>query len=119
MLIELIVIFITIVIICLILTVFLMHDLPILALPFVTVGMLFSVILTYNMFNVEYFYTAYNSTTGLVEPLVHSIENYGTPYSYIFFLLFWIFVAFFVYCGFRYWQIILEKQNENNKKGGL
>ena len=118
MLIDLIILFIIIVIICFILTVFLMLDYPIIALPFITVGMLLSVVLTYGMWRIDFFYTSYNATHGNCSAEIYSTFNYGEPYSYIFFLLFWVFVALFVFCGFQYWRQIINKEGQVNKKTG-
>lgn len=102
--------------ICLILTGFLMWDYPMLAVLFDTVGMLSTVFLTYGMWRIDFFYTSYNNTWGNTSAEIYSTFDYGNPYSYIFFFLFWVFVALFVFCGFRKWKMVLEerKQKEQN-----
>lgn len=116
MLIQIIIIFIIIMFICLVLTGFLMWDYPILASLFDTVGMVLSVVLTYGMWRIDFFYTSYNATFGNTSAEIYSTYDYGMPWSYVFFFLFWVFAALFVYCGFRYWKIVLErKELEKNK----
>ena len=118
MLIDLIILFIIVVIICFILTIVFMVDKPVIALAFVTLGMVFSVILTYGMWRIDFFYTSYNNTHGNTSAEIYSSFDYGNPYSYIFFFIFWVFVALFVFCGFQYWRQILNKKGEVNKDSG-
>jgi len=69
---------------------------------------------------VEYFYVGYNGTTGLSETNLFSTYQYGDPYSYIFVLVFFIFMALFFKIGFNMWRDALKQQGEmeymyNNK----
>ena len=110
MFVDLLIVFIIVLFIFLILSVFLMEsDNPLLAAPFIIMGWIFSVVCTYGLWNIEIYYTAVNTTTGGTDLLTHQI-NYGDPYGYIFYFLFFVFVIFFVRMGFN--QVRLA--NEDN-----
>ena len=75
-------------------------------------GMITSILCTYGLWSVEYRDMGYNSTSGQTESITTTV-NYGDPYGYIFFIIFFLFVAFFIYAIFRSWQIMLEEENIN------
>ena len=81
------------------------------AIPIIMVGMVFCSICAYGVFDVDYVYVAYNSTVGNSTPYVYSTE-YGTPYTYVFFLLFMIFAMLFFRCGWNMWKIALKTRGE-------
>ena len=116
MIIQITIILIILIFICLVLTGFLMYDLPILAAIFATVGMVFSVVATYGMLRIDWFYIGYNNTFGNTSVEIHSTFDYGTPWAYVFVLMFFIHLVLFVYCGFRKWQLVLDKKEEEKNK---
>jgi len=87
-----------------------MEEQPWLALVIIVVGMVFSILVTYSIWNVEFFYTDYNSTWGNVSAQIYTTTEYGNPYSYVFFLIFWIYFALFIKTGFNIWRDVLEEQ---------
>jgi magnesium-transporting ATPase (P-type) len=106
-----------IVIIFLIISMYLMEsEKPYLSIPFIMIGLIFSVIVTFGLWNVEVAYTAVNVTTGGTDFLIYNTEEYGDPYSYIFFLLFFIYIAFFVRAGFNWLKIIMNEDEEGQKE---
>ena len=82
------------------------------ALPIIMIGMVFSVLCTYGMWDVEYLYIGYNATVGNTSTYVFSTMDYGDPYSYIFVLFFFIFFIFFFKAGFNMWTEALKTQGE-------
>jgi len=116
MLVDIIIIFIIITIISLLLSLFLLEDKPMLSLPLIMVGMIFSVLCTYGMWNVEWFYTGFNATEGNTTSYIYSTTNYGDPYSYIFVLFFFIFVILFFAAGWNMWKEALKTQGEMEYK---
>lgn len=119
MLLDLLIIFILIVIICFIISVFIMEDEPAIAIPFITVGMVFSILCSYGMWSVESFYVGYNASSGNTESALYNTMSYGDPYSYIFVLMFFIFFVLFIKTGFNWWREALKTQGELDlrKKG--
>jgi hypothetical protein len=89
-----------------------MEDNPMLAIPFIMVGMIFSILCTYGMWNVEYFYIGYNASIGNTSSYFVSTDVYGDPYSYIFVLMFFVFTVLFVKTGFNMWRDALETKAE-------
>jgi len=114
MLFDMIIIFIIILILCLILTVFLMEDRPLLAIPFVMIGMVFSIICTYGMWDIEFYNNNFNYTTGYTTMEVTHISSYGDPYSYLFVLMFFVFMLLFFRVGQNMWRLALETEGEMN-----
>lgn len=90
MLAEWLILFIIITFICLILSIFMMENQPYLAMPLIMVGMLFTVLCTYGVYQVDYIYVAYNSTIGNSSAYTYSV-SYGEPYSFVFVFLFFVF----------------------------
>ena len=113
MLMELLIVFIFLTIIFFMISVFEMENNPMVAVPFIMMGMLFSVLVTYGLWDVEYPYVGYNSTFGNSSFTMYSTMSYGDPYSYIFVLIFFIFILLFVSFGWKLWEDALET------KGGL
>ena len=75
-------------------------------------GMIFSVLCTYGMWDVEYFYVGYNASSGLTNTSLYSTMSYGDPYGYIFMVLFFIFFIFFIRAGMNLWKEALQAQGE-------
>ena len=80
------IIFIVITLFMLIISLFLLEDEPVLCIPFIMIGMIFSILCTYGMWNVEWATTASNGTL-----VIQSTNAYGEPYSYVFY---WIFIIY-------------------------
>lgn len=114
MLFDMLMLFIMIVVVCMILSVILMENDPMIGIPFILIGMVFCIIVTYGFWDVEYFYVGYNASVGNSSSYVYSTSVYGDPYSYIFILLFFIFCIVFVKCGFNIWREALKTQGELN-----
>lgn len=115
MLFDMLVLFILIVVISLILSIFLVEDRPLLAIPLLMLGMIFSILCTYGMYDVELYTNSFNSSTGVTELEVTSFMDWGDPYAYVFMLLFFVFMILFIRAGFNMWQIALETQGEMKK----
>ena len=114
MLLNLLIIFIILTIIFLFLSFFTMEDYPMLGIPFVMIGMIFSVLCTYGLWNIETVYIGYNATFGNTSAEIYSDTSYGEPYSYIFMFLFFVFVLVFFRIGWNLWQEAIETQGEMN-----
>lgn len=104
--------FIVLSILFFILSVYLMESNPQLSIPFIMLGMIFTVLVTYGLWNVEVLYVNYNATSGLTNTSIYSTESYGDPYSYIFMLFFFIFMVLFFRSGFNMWKEALQTQGE-------
>jgi hypothetical protein len=109
MLIDFLMIFMIIVFICFFLTIFIIDISPVTCLPIIMIGMITSIIVTYGLWKVERVDTVFNATSGATESFTTTF-NYGDPYSYIFFLIFWIFVSFFLIAIFMQWKNISERE---------
>jgi len=123
MLFDMLIIFIVVTIICLLLSLFLMEENPMLSIPVIVIGMVFSVICTYGLWDVEFVYIGYNSTIGNTTSYIYSTSDYGNPYGYIFLLIFYIFMLFFLRAGWNLWKEALEtkgemdyRMNRNNRR---
>ena len=114
--IDMLIIFILIAVILFILTVFIMDDSPMLAIPFIFAGMIFSVICTYGFFNVETFYIGQNVTTGNLAPYMYTDDSYALVYPWVFFFMFLLYVILFVRVGFNVWKESLETKGEMKYK---
>jgi hypothetical protein len=114
MLFDLLVLFILITIIILILSVFLVEDRPLLSIPFVMMGMIFSILCTYGLYDVEIYSNVFNTTSGLSSVEVTHFMEWGDPYAYVFMLLFFVFMVLFIRAGFNMWHLALETQGEMN-----
>ena len=109
-------IFIVITIILFILSFFVMEDMPILAIPFIFAGMIFTVLCAYGFFDVGTFYIGQNITTGNLEPGIYSDESYGIMFPWIFFFIFILYMFLFVKVGFNLLKEANETKGEMNYK---
>ena len=102
----------------LVLSVYSMEDEPWLSIVFITVGMVFSILCAYEFYNFEWFYVGYSGST--CTPGIYSTYDYGSPYAYVFMLMFFIFAILFVKAGANAWKFALETEEEMNynKKRG-
>lgn len=114
MIMDMLMLFIVITLILFFVSVFLMEDYPLLSIPFIMLGMIFSILVTYGLWDVEYFYVGYNASVGNTSTYTYSTMSYGDPYSYIFVLLFFIFVVLFIRSGMNMWRDALETKGEMN-----
>ena len=112
MIFEMLILFIVVVIICFFLTVFTMEDQPVMAIPIILVGMIFSVLVTYGLWDVEWFYVGYNGTLNTSVPGVYDTTSYGDPFSYVFFIIFWIFVFLFLKTAVNVWKEAMQTKSE-------
>lgn len=110
---DLLLIFIILSIIFMVLSIFLMEsDNPTLAIPFIMIGIIFTVLCTYGWWNVEFLYTSVNITTGGTDASIYSTDVYGDPYSYVFMFMFFVYLVLFFRTGFNMWKVALEQQGE-------
>ena len=109
MLAEWLTLFIIITFICLILSIFVMEEQPYLAMPLIMIGMLFSVVCAYGVYQVDYVYVAYNSTIGNSSAYTYSV-SYGEPYSFIFVFLFFVFFMLIFKCAFNTLRDVLKRR---------
>lgn len=112
MLYDLLLLFIVVTILCFIISIFLMEDRPVLAIPFIFLGMIFSILCTYGLWDVEFFYVGYNASVGNTTSCIYSTDMYGDPYSFIFIFVFFIFLILFFKTGFNWWREALKTQGE-------
>ena len=114
------ILFVVITLICFFISIFTMEDNPMLAIPVIMIGMIFSVLCTYGFWDVEYFYVGYNASVGNTTSYIYSTSVYGDPFSYVFFILFFVFFALFIKTGFNMWRDALETQGvldiKNNRR---
>lgn len=115
MLFDILMLFIILTIIFLFISFFTMEDYPMISLPFCMIGMIFSVLCTYGMWNVETLYIGYNATFGNTSAELYS-ANYSEPYSYIFMFLFFVYILIFFRIGWNLWQEALETEGQINYK---
>jgi len=114
---DLLIIFIILSIIFFILSIIFMEsENPMIAIPFIMLGMIFAILCTYGCWNVEIAYTSVNVTTGGTDLSVYTTDVYGDPYSYVFMLFFFIYVVLFFKTGFNMWNKALETQGEMDIK---
>ena len=109
---DFLIIFIILTIIFFILSMYTMEDSPQLSIPFIMLGMIFTILVTYGLWDVEIPYVGYNSTFGNSSFAMFSTISYGDPYSYIFILVFFVFVMLFIRCGWNLWSDALETKGE-------
>ena len=112
MIFDMLVLFIIIIFIAMILSIYTMEDDPMLAIPFIMVGMVFCILVTYGLWDVQFPYVAYNATVGNASLYYSSTDVYGDPYSYVFVLLFMIHMVLFFKCGFNMWRDALQTKAE-------
>ena len=100
------IIFIIVTLIMLIITIFMIEEQPYMAIPFIIIGMIFSVLCTYGVWKVEWA-VLQSDNTFVIESV-----SYGEPYSYVFVLIFFIFMMLFIKAGFNTWKQALETKAE-------
>lgn len=111
---DLLIIFIMLSIIFFILSIVFMENNPGISIPFIMLGMIFTILCCYGLWNVEVLYVGYNASSGLTNTSIYQTSVYGDPYSYIFVLFFFIFMVLFFRSGFNLWKEALETQGEIN-----
>jgi len=111
---DMLLFFIALSIIFFILSIYLMEDKPFMSIPFIMIGMIFTILCTYGMWNIEVLYVNYNATSGITNTSIYSTIEYGEPYSYIFVLFFFIYCILFIKAGFNMWRDALKTEGELN-----
>ena len=114
MLFDMLIIFVLVAIICFFVTLFIIEERPVLSIPFIMIGMIFSILCTYGFWDVEFFYTGYNASVGNTTSYIYSTVEYGDPYSYVFVVLFYIYILLFVRAGWNMWEEALQTKGEMN-----
>lgn len=111
---DILMLFIILSIIFFILSIYLMEEKPIIGMPFIMLGMIFTILVAYGLWDVEVLYVNYNASSGLTNTSIYTTTVYGDPYSYIFVLFFFIFMVLFFRTGFNMWREALQTQGEMN-----
>lgn len=111
MVIEFLLIFVVLAIMFFILSVLLMDDYPEITIPLIMVGIIFTILCTYGMWDVEYAYIGFNNTIGNTTFYRESV-SYGDPYSYIFIGLFFMYILLFFRTGHNLWKNALETKGQ-------
>ena len=115
---SIIVLFIIITFVMLIISIIAMEsERPEMSLPFISLGLIFSALSAYGMWDFETVYIKYANTTGdstQYFPDVYSTLQYGDPYSYVFLMIFFMFCAFLVRAGWNY--TMQQVKNEKIKR---
>jgi len=111
---DILMLFIVLSILFFILSIYLMEEKPLMSIPFILLGMIFTILVTYGMWDVEILYVSYNASSGLTNTSIYTTSSYGDPYSYIFVLFFFMFVVLFFHAGFNMWKEALDTQGELN-----
>jgi hypothetical protein len=111
------IIFIIITIILFILSAILMDDNPMIAIPIIFAGMIFTILCSFGFFDVGTLYIGQNLTTGNLEPLIYSDESYGVGYPWVFFFMFILFAILFIRVGFNLWMEAKDTQGQMNYGG--
>jgi len=110
---DLLLIFIILSIIFLVISIFLMEsENPSLAIVFIMMGIIFTILCAYGCWDVEFLYTGVNITTGGTDASIYSTDVYGDPYSYIFMLIFFVYIVLFFRTGFNMWNLALRQEGE-------
>jgi len=111
---DLLILFIVFSILFFILSVWLMENNPKLSIPFIMLGMIFTILVTYGLWEVEMLYVSYNASSGLTNTSIYNTMSYGDPYSFIFALFFFFYLILFFRAGFNMWREALETQGKIN-----
>ena len=106
MLVEWLTLFIVVTLVAVLISAYMMENYPYFSIPFIMLGMIFSVLCTYGVWNVEWA-VLYNDNSFVLES-----ANYGEPYSYVFMLIFFIFFLFFIRAGWNAWKDALNTKGE-------
>lgn len=112
MLFDMLMLFMILSVLFLVITLFIMEEFPMQTIPFIMMGMVFCILSAYGCFDVEYFYVGYNATLGSSTTGIYSTVDYYTPLSYVFMLLFFIYVVLFVKTGANWWTLALQTKGE-------
>lgn len=108
---DMIMLFVILTILFFILSIYLMESNPMISIPFIMLGMIFTIIVTYSLWDVEVLYVGFNASSGLSDTSVYT-TSYGEPYSYIFMLFFFIYCVLFLRAGFNMWNDALKTQGK-------
>lgn len=114
MLLEMLIIFIVIAVILFVISVLFMDDSPMIAVPIIFAGMIFTILCSYGFFDIGTVYIGQNLTTGAIEPMVYSNESYGVGYPWVFFFMFILFAVLFIRVGFNLVMEARSTQGEMN-----
>ena len=112
MFIDLVILFIVLTVLFLFISIYETENNPFIAIPFIMLGMIFTILVTYGLWDVEIPYVGYNSTFGNSSFAMFSTSSYVDPSSYIFILVFFVFVMLFIRCGWNLWSDALETKGE-------
>lgn len=99
--------FIVVTVIFFLISFYMMEEYPKMSIPFIMLGMIFSILCTYGFFRID-FPTLLSDDTFVIQ----ETNQYGEPYGYVFMLIFFIFLAFMFRAGFNAWQDALATKNE-------
>ena len=116
MLFEMLILFIILAILMFILSIYTIEDAPYYSIAFVMLGMIFSVLCAYGVWEVDFLVVGYNASNGSTVTEMYNSYSYGDPYSYIFVLLFFIFVIMFMVAAFNSWKHALKTKGELDLK---
>ena len=100
--------FIIVTLIAILISAYLMEENPIMSIPFIFIGLIFSVICAYGVWDVEFVVLLSDDT------IVYESADYGQPYSYIFVFLFFILVMFFFRAASNYFVDSAKTEGEFN-----
>ena len=117
MLLEMLIVFIIITVILFILSVIFMDDAPMVAVPILFTGMVFTILCAFGFFEVDTVYLGQNLSTGAIEPMIYSNEAYNTAYPWVFFFLFILFAIVFLRIGFNLLMEAKQTMGEMNYRG--
>ena len=98
--------FIVVTLVSILISAYLMEENPIISIPFIMIGLIFSVICAYGVWNVEWAVLHSDNT------LVLESADYGIPYTFVFVFLFFVFVLFFFRAGFNLYKEAIETKGE-------
>ena len=98
--------FIVVTLVAILISAYLMEENPQLSIPFIFIGMIFSVLSTYGFWNVEWPVLQADDT------FIMETANYGEPYSYVFMFLFFVFLLFLIRAGMNMWKEALATKGE-------
>ena len=98
--------FIIITLFSLIVSAYLMEENPVMSIPFIMIGIIFSILCTYGFWEVEWA-VLYSDNTFVLES-----ANYGEPYSYVFMFIFFVFFIFFIRAGWNMLRAAAQTKGE-------
>ncbi len=98
--------FIVVTLVSILISAYLMEENPIISIPFIMIGLIFSVICAYGVWDVEWVVLHSDNT------LVLESVDYGIPYTFVFVFLFFVFVLFFFRAGFNLYKEAIETKGE-------